>query len=93
MDLGNAANSFFLLRIPRIKEILSKKIHNFNQSDINPDTISFHDKNQAKQFSIKREENLNFIKSLYFRMQEKKEFPTLQTLAVEVVAKNYHLYP
>ena len=59
MDLGNAANSFFLLRIPRIKEILSKKIHNFSQSDINPETISFQDKNKAKQFSIKREENMN----------------------------------
>lgn len=26
-------------------------------------------------------------------MIEKKEFPTLQTLALSMVAKNYHLYP
>jgi len=26
-------------------------------------------------------------------MLEKKEFPTLQNLALDVVAKNYYLYP
>ena len=26
-------------------------------------------------------------------MLEKKEFPTLQSLTLDVVARNYHLYP
>ena len=41
LDIGNVANSFFLFRIPRIKEILGKKIENFNQSNINPFEIQF----------------------------------------------------
>lgn len=36
LDIGHTANSFFLFRLPRIKEILGKKILNFEQSEINP---------------------------------------------------------
>ena len=34
IDIGQIANSFFLLRIPRIKEILGKNINSFQQQEI-----------------------------------------------------------
>jgi hypothetical protein len=48
LDIGNVANSFFLLRLPRIKEILGRKIEHFEQSEIDPSTIPFKNKNQAQ---------------------------------------------
>lgn len=48
LDLGFLAQSFSLLRIPRIKEILGKQIDNFQQSEIDPDSISFKDKAKEK---------------------------------------------
>lgn len=45
LDIGWVARSFFLLRIPRIKEVLGKHLKNFIQSDVDPDSIPFTDKN------------------------------------------------
>lgn len=57
MDLGSVAKSFFLLRIPRIKEILGKKIQNFVPSEIDPNSIKFKEKNQELQFLTKKQKN------------------------------------
>jgi len=43
--MGWAANSFFLLRMPRIKEIMGVKIENFKQHSANIEKIPFVDKN------------------------------------------------
>lgn len=55
MSIGDVANSFFLLRIPRIKEILGKKIYGFVQSEIDPDSIPWKDPNQESQYNVRRE--------------------------------------
>lgn len=46
ISIGYTAQSFFLLRIPRVKEILGKKIDNFTQSKIDPEDIPWSDHNQ-----------------------------------------------
>ena len=43
LDIGRVAQSFGVLRIPRVKEILGKKIENFEQSQICPDDVKFSD--------------------------------------------------
>ena len=57
LDLGGVATSMGLLRLPRMKEILSKKINNFVQSEVDPDTIPFKDKvrEQRRQERMKKE--------------------------------------
>ena len=50
LNIGKVAHSFFLLRVPRIKEILGRKI-DFIQNETNPNTIQFVDKNKEKQFN------------------------------------------
>lgn len=59
MELGDVANSFFLLRLPRIKEILGRTVKNFVQSEIDPETIPWKDSNQRKQFEERRQERRN----------------------------------
>jgi ATP-dependent RNA helicase DDX55/SPB4 len=44
LDIGPLANSFCLLRLPRIKEILGKTVLGFEQSERNPDEIEYLDK-------------------------------------------------
>lgn len=46
MSLGDTANSFYLFRIPRVKEILGKKIEGFKETKINFEEVKFVDKNQ-----------------------------------------------
>ena len=41
LDLGKLAQSFGVLRIPRVKEILGKHIENFTNSLVIPDTVRF----------------------------------------------------
>lgn len=48
------AHSFFLLRIPRIKEILGKKITSFTQSSVEIQNIPWLDKNQRQQYEAKQ---------------------------------------
>jgi len=48
LDLGSLATGFCLLRLPRMKEILGKKISNFEQSPVNPETVPFKNKAQEK---------------------------------------------
>lgn len=53
LDLGGVATSYCLLRLPRIKEILGKKIKNFEQSKIDPATVPFRDRNQERERQMK----------------------------------------
>jgi len=56
IDIGNMANTFKLLRLPRIKEIIGKKVENFVQAnDINPKFLPYLDANVAKQMIAKEE--------------------------------------
>jgi ATP-dependent RNA helicase DDX55/SPB4 len=49
LDLGDVANSFFQNTIPRVKEILGKKIENFKSINLgNIHNIEFEDKNKGK---------------------------------------------
>ena len=54
IDIGQIANSFFLFRIPRIKEILGRTFSTFQQSDIDIEAIPWLDKNQEGQFGSKQ---------------------------------------
>ena len=74
MDIGDTANSFFLFRIPRVKEILGKKIDGFKETKINFDDVKFVDKNQESQYLQKRERNQQRReeKEAYLLEQKKK---------------------
>ena len=54
LDIGTTAKSFFMYRIPRIKEILGKSIKTFTQSTFDIETIPWLDKNQELQFMKKK---------------------------------------
>jgi len=49
LDIGRVAQSFGVLRIPRVKEILGKKIENFQQSQIAPDDVKFSDPKKEEE--------------------------------------------
>ena len=50
LDIGNVANSFCLFRLPRVKEILGRKIDHFIASpSIDPNTIPYLDRNKELQ--------------------------------------------
>jgi ATP-dependent RNA helicase DDX55/SPB4 len=56
LDIGNLANSLALCRLPRIKEILGRKIDNFIQDDsFDPKLLTYQNTNTAKQMEIKEE--------------------------------------
>ena len=57
LDVGNVANSYQLLRLPRMKEILGKKVENFKQDEkINPnEDLEYLDGNIRKQMEEKQE--------------------------------------
>jgi len=48
LDIGSLATGFCVLRLPRMKEILGKKIPGFSQSPINPMSVPFTSKAQEK---------------------------------------------
>lgn len=48
LDLGGLATGFCLLRLPRIKEIVGRKIRNFQQSEIHPASVPFRDRAQER---------------------------------------------
>mmetsp|Transcript_28540 Transcript_28540/g.94693 ORF Transcript_28540/g.94693 Transcript_28540/m.94693 type:complete len:715 (-) Transcript_28540:91-2235(-) len=56
LDMGGLATTFCMLRMPRMKEILGKKIKGFEQSAIHPESVPFKDKKQEvlRQVSLKR---------------------------------------
>nr|QBK46521.1 DExD/H box RNA helicase 28 [Philasterides dicentrarchi] len=80
LDIGNTANSFFLFRLPRIKEILGKKIASFKQDEIDIESIPFKDKNQEQQFlknkqvrDQEREEKEKVIEQKQQQLAQKKD--------------------
>lgn len=67
MSLGDTANSFFLITIPRIKEILGKKIGDFLGKrgieemlgePLDLENIKFKNKDQEKQYQVRKESAL-----------------------------------
>jgi ATP-dependent RNA helicase DDX55/SPB4 len=56
VDVGHIAQSFGVLRIPRVKEILGKKIENFENSPVVPDSVVFSDpkKEEARQEELRQ---------------------------------------
>jgi len=51
LSIGQVANSFFLFRLPRVKEILGKPVRDFVQRrDVDLEKITYRDSNQGKQF-------------------------------------------
>ena len=56
LDIGNLANMFQLMRLPRLKEILGRKIENFEQDNsVNPKDLVYQSENIAKQMEVKEE--------------------------------------
>jgi hypothetical protein len=55
LDIGKTAKSFFMYRIPRVKEILGKSISSFTQSTLDIESIPWLDKNQELQYGKKKE--------------------------------------
>ncbi len=56
LDIGNIANSFGLFRLPRIREIIGKKVDNFIQDEtVKPGDFEYMDSNIAKQMEAKEE--------------------------------------
>jgi len=50
LDIGQVANSFCLFRLPRVKEILGRRVEGFTtRHDVNINEVEYIDKNQAKQ--------------------------------------------
>mmetsp|Transcript_40028 Transcript_40028/g.64726 ORF Transcript_40028/g.64726 Transcript_40028/m.64726 type:complete len:758 (-) Transcript_40028:83-2356(-) len=49
LEFGPLATGFCCLRMPRMKEILGKQVHGFQQSQVDPSSVPFRDKNQEKQ--------------------------------------------
>merc|ERR1712217_449880 len=48
LDLGALAMGFCVLRLPRVKEILGRKIKGFVNSEVHPNDVPFRDKKQEK---------------------------------------------
>ena len=53
VEIGHIAQSFGVLRIPRVKEILGKKIDHFERSEVCPDSVKFAD---SKKEQLRHEE-------------------------------------
>lgn len=74
LDIGQVANSFFLFKVPRVKEILGVSLKSF-QTDhsVNVEEVPYKDKNKERQKEgqiKKRQEKLEWKEQ---RLQEVKE--------------------
>ena len=70
LEIGMVANSFYLFRMPRIKEILGKPTRGFvMDKEINLDKIPYRDSNKGKQ----KEEITTKRKEKFQRKQEERE--------------------
>lgn len=50
LDIGQVANSFFLFKVPRVKEILGVSLKSFTQDNsVVVEDIPYKDKNKEKQ--------------------------------------------
>ncbi|CAK9082324.1 ATP-dependent RNA helicase DDX55 (DEAD box protein 55) [Durusdinium trenchii] len=82
LDLGDLATGYCLLRLPRIKEILGKRVSGFKQSEVDPASVPFRNKKQEKQ----RKEKL--AKELEEREKNKEETKKEQLRKVRQAAKD-----
>jgi ATP-dependent RNA helicase DDX55/SPB4 len=73
LDIGEVANSFFLFRVPRVKEILNVSLKSFTQDNsVSIEDVPYVDKNKEKQKEGLRE-----------KRQEKLELKELQKQEIE----------
>ncbi|XP_050411430.2 ATP-dependent RNA helicase DDX55 [Patella vulgata] len=58
LDIGQLATGYALLRLPKMPELKGKTIINFEEEDVNPETIMYKDKSREKlrQEEIKKRE-------------------------------------
>ncbi|KAK6190616.1 hypothetical protein SNE40_002443 [Patella caerulea] len=58
LDIGQLATGYALLRLPKMPELKGKIISNFEEEDVNPETIMYKDKSREKlrQEEIKKRE-------------------------------------
>ena len=81
LDIGQVANSFYLFRVPRVKEILGKPTKAFQgDNSVNVETIPYIDKNKGSQKQVtiaKRQEKLKW----------KEEFKEVKELKEKVQSK------
>lgn len=50
LDIGHVANSFYLFKVPRVKEILNKSLKSFHtDNSIDLNSIPYKDSNKMKQ--------------------------------------------
>lgn len=54
LDIGSVATMFSLLKVPRVKEILGKKIDFYPISEINPNELEYKNLNTKKQMEEKK---------------------------------------
>ena len=76
LDIGNLANSFQLLKLPRlkIKEFQNETIKNFvGDSNIEPSQLVYLDKNIRKQMEMKKEKINEKLEEIRERKKIKKE--------------------
>ena len=76
LSIGQVANSFFLFKLPRVKEILGRTIKDFvARNDLDLTTLAYRDSNQGKQF----EERQKKRKEKFEQKQEINEQIMLNT--------------
>ena len=56
VEIGHIAQSFGVLRIPRVKEILGKKIEHFERSHVSPDSVAFEDPKKEQERLLQEDE-------------------------------------
>lgn len=86
LDIGQVANSFYLFKVPRVKEILGKPIKGFNgDNSVNVESIPYIDKNKAnqKQGTIqKRQEKLKWKEEQKeYKEQKEKEQSKIRSVS------------
>jgi hypothetical protein len=76
LDIGQVANSFFLFKVPRVKEILGVSLKNFTPDNtVVIDDIPYKDKNKEKQkegVNKKRQEKLEWKEMKKIEQEEKQ---------------------
>jgi ATP-dependent RNA helicase DDX55/SPB4 len=75
VDVGHIAQSFGVLRIPRVKEILGNKIEHFVNSPIVPDTVAFSDpkRDEARLAEVEAEKAAKAVEPKKQQVAAKKQ--------------------
>ena len=76
LDIGHVANSFFLFKVPRVKEILGKSLRSFqNDPSVDVKAIEYKDHNkmmQKESLHQKRQQKLELKLKVNKEIQEQK---------------------